>query len=54
MSREETPARVPGEDPGRQAGDDLWENYGAARGVWSKPMLMALEKGVKGMGAQRT
>ena len=38
----------PGGDPGRQAGDDLWENYGAARGVWSKPMLMALEKGVKG------
>ena len=47
MSREETPARVPGK-PGRQAGKDLWENYGAARGVWTEPMLMALEKGVKG------
>ena len=45
MSREETPARVPGGDPGRQAGDDLWENYGAARGVWSKPMLMGPREG---------
>jgi hypothetical protein len=53
MSREETPAPVP-EDPGRQAGKDLWENYGAARGVWIGPMLMLLDKEVKGMGAQRT
>ena len=47
MSREETPAPVPG-GPGRQAGKDLWENYGAARGVWTEPMLMALERGMKG------
>ena len=47
MSREKTPAPVPGE-PGKQAGKDLWEIYGAARGVWSKPMLMALKRGVKG------
>lgn len=47
MSREKTPAPVPGA-PGRQAGKDLWETYGAARGVWTEPMLMALEKGVKG------
>ena len=47
MSREETPALVP-DSPGRPAGKDLWENYGAERGVWTEPMLMALEKGVRG------
>jgi RNA-directed DNA polymerase len=47
MNREETPAPVP-ESPGRQAGKDLWETYGAARGVWTEPMIMALEKGVRG------
>jgi RNA-directed DNA polymerase len=48
MSREETPAPVPGESRGKQAGEDPWEKHGAERGVWTKPMLMALEKGVKG------
>ena len=48
MSREEkTPATVP-ESPGRRAGEDPWERHGAERGVWTEPMLKALEKGVKG------
>ena len=47
MNREETPVRVP-ECPGRQAGKDLWETNGAARGVWTEPMLMALGRGMKG------
>ena len=43
---EEEPAAVPAED--KQAGEDLWQRYGAERGVWSQKMLEALEKGVKG------
>lgn len=46
MSNEEKSATVPGRD--KQAEEDLWERYGAERGVWSEPMLAALERGVKG------
>ena len=46
MTGEDKPAEVPGRD--KQAGKDLWQRYGAERGVWSKNMLRALEKGVKG------
>lgn len=28
--------------------EDLWQRYKAERGVWSEPMLTALERGVKG------
>ena len=35
MSREKTPAPVPGESRGRQAGEDPWERHGAERGVWT-------------------
>ena len=46
MTDEVTPARVPERD--KQAGEDLWIHYGAERGIWSKNMLRALQKGVKG------
>lgn len=46
MNRERKPAAVT-ERP-KQAGEDLWQRYGAERGVWTEPMLNALEKGVKG------
>ena len=48
MDREAKPASVPERALGKQAGEDLWQRYGAERGVWTKPMLTALEKGVKG------
>ena len=43
---EAKPASVPSVD--KQAGEDLWQRYGAERGVWTEPMLIALEKGIKG------
>ena len=43
---EAKPASVPSGD--KQAGEDLWQRYGAERGVWTEPMLIALEKGIKG------
>lgn len=47
MNREQQPTLVPVRD--RQAGEDLWQRYGAKRGVWSEPMLIALhERRVKG------
>jgi len=46
MNREETPAKVP--EKGKQAREDLWQRYGAERGVWTESMLKALEEGVKG------
>ncbi len=46
MTDEAKPARVPERD--KQAGEDLWSHYGAERGIWSKNMLRALQKGVKG------
>lgn len=46
MKREEESASVPERD--KQAEEDLWERHGAERGVWSEPMLVALEKGIEG------
>jgi RNA-directed DNA polymerase len=46
MNREETFARVPARD--KQAEEDLWQRHKAERGVWTEPMLMALERGLKG------
>lgn len=45
MRREEQPASVPGGSPDRREGEDLWQRYGAKPGVWTKPMLRALENG---------
>ena len=45
---EETPASVRSEGAAKQAGEDLWEHYGAERGVWSAKMLRTLARGVKG------
>ena len=46
MKSEETSATVPQKD--RQVEEDLWQRYGAERDVWSKSMLIALEKGLEG------
>lgn len=46
MNREGPAARVP--ERGKQVGEDLWQRYGADRGVWTQSMLNALERGVKG------
>jgi RNA-directed DNA polymerase len=46
MNREEPSASVPARD--RQAEEDPWRRHGAERGVWSEPMLAALERGIKG------
>lgn len=46
MNREEPSARVPAGD--KQAEEDLWERHKAERGVWTEPMLAALERGLKG------
>ena len=46
MTDEATSARVPAKD--KQAEEDLWQRYKAERGVWTEPMLAALQKGVKG------
>ena len=46
MKREETSAPVPARD--KQAEEDLWQRHKAERGVWTEPMLMALERGVEG------
>jgi hypothetical protein len=50
MNREEPSAAVPPVDsPGdKQAGEDLWQRHKAERGVWTKPMLAALARGLKG------
>jgi RNA-directed DNA polymerase len=32
----------------KQGEEDLWQRYGAQRGVWTEKMLMALDRGVKG------
>lgn len=42
------PATVTAETESKQAGEDLWETHKAERGIWTKPMLTALERGVKG------
>jgi RNA-directed DNA polymerase len=47
MKREEEPSvSVPARD--KQAEEDLWQRHKAERGVWSEPMLVALERGLKG------
>lgn len=50
MNRENQSAPVPARD--KQAEEDLWQRHGAKRGVWSKSMLIALERGIEGAGAQ--
>jgi RNA-directed DNA polymerase len=46
MNREEPSAPVPARD--KQAEEDMWQRHKAERGVWSEPMLAALERGLKG------
>jgi RNA-directed DNA polymerase len=46
MNREEPSAQVPVGD--KQVEEDLWQRHKAERGVWSEPMLAALERGLKG------
>jgi hypothetical protein len=46
MKRENTSAPVPARD--KQAEEDLWQRHKAERGVWTEPMLVALERGLKG------
>ena len=46
MNREETSAVVPARD--KQVEEDLWQRHKAERGVWTEPMLMALERGIEG------
>jgi RNA-directed DNA polymerase len=50
MNREEPSAPVPSDvSPGdKQAEEDLWQRHKAERGVWTKPMLAALARGLKG------
>jgi RNA-directed DNA polymerase len=45
MNREDPSAPVPARD--KQAGEDLWQRHKAERGVWTEPMLAALERGMK-------
>lgn len=46
MKREDPSVSVPAGD--KQAEEDLWQRHKAERGVWSEPMLAALERGLKG------
>ena len=46
MNCEEPSAIVPARD--KRAEEDLWQRHKAERGVWSEPMLAALERGLKG------
>lgn len=46
MNRDQTSASVPGTD--KQAEADLWQCYGAKRGVWTEAMLIALGRGKEG------
>jgi len=46
MNREEPSVSVPEGD--KQTEEDLWQRHKAERGVWSEPMLVALERGLKG------
>lgn len=46
MTCEEPSAGVPARD--KQAEKDLWPRHGAERGVWTEPMLAALERGLEG------
>jgi RNA-directed DNA polymerase len=42
MNRETQPAQVPAKD--RPEGEDLWQRYGAERGIWTEAMLIALQQ----------
>lgn len=44
--REERSASVPARD--KQAEEDLWQRHKAECGVWTEPMLRALERGLEG------
>ena len=46
MNRDPTSASVPGGD--KQAEEDLWQRYGAERGVWTEAMLITLGRGKEG------
>lgn len=46
MKREETSVSVPARD--KQVEEDLWQRHKAERGVWTEPMLAALERGLEG------
>ncbi len=46
MNRDEPSASVPAGD--KQAEEDLWQRYGAERGVWTEAMLIALGRGKEG------
>jgi RNA-directed DNA polymerase len=46
MNCEEPSVPVPARD--KQTEEDLWQRHKAERGVWSEPMLAALERGLKG------
>jgi len=50
MNREEPSAAVPRSirSGDKQAEEDLWQCHKAERGVWTKPMLVALARGLKG------
>jgi hypothetical protein len=50
MKREEPSAAVPSSvrSEDKQAEEDLWQHHKAERGVWTKPMLVALARGLKG------
>ena len=45
MKREEPPTSVRGASPDKREGEDLWQRYKAEPGIWTKPMLRALENG---------
>ena len=51
MNRDSTSASVPSGD--KQAEEDLWQRYGAERGVWTEAMLIALGRGKEGAERQR-
>ena len=51
MNRDQPSASVPGTD--KQVEADLWQRYGAKRGVWTEAMLIALERGKEGSSEWR-
>jgi len=46
MKREAESTSVPERD--KQVEEDLWQRHGAEREVWTEPMLIALERGIRG------
>ena len=48
MDRETKSTSVQPATVDKQVEEDLWQCYGAQRGVWTENMLKALDKGVKG------